>query len=73
MNYQGNEILRHEIAQLGQNMDKLKQQITELEKKYRWSSDNLSHALAGHALHVAEHAFTVAHQHIWELEVMFKD
>ena len=73
MNFQGNETLRQDIAALNNEMDKLKQHMDSLEKKYRWGSDNLAHALAGQALRIANGTFTRAHQQIWELDIIFLD
>ena len=57
MNYTGNEELRQDVARLSNDMDELKQRMALLEQKYRWNSDNLTHALAGQVLRVAHNVY----------------
>ncbi|EBE3721576.1 hypothetical protein B4R02_21880 [Salmonella enterica] len=73
MNYDSNEELRQDIARISNNVTDLYQQIISLEQKYRWSSDNLTQALAGQVLRVAHHDLSGVYRQIYELELIFQD
>lgn len=73
MNYAGHEELRQDIARLSNDMDELNQRLKLLEQKYRWNSDNLTHALAGQLLRVAHHKLSGVYRQLYELELIFQD
>ncbi|MEA9392666.1 hypothetical protein SJI19_19360 [Acerihabitans sp. TG2] len=73
MNFQGNETLRADVAQLANTMDELRQRMRELEQAYFWNSEELPARLAGQIINQVNTQFLKIYQQVNELDQAFRD
>jgi hypothetical protein len=73
MNYNGNEKLREDVATLSNNMYEMWQMIKQMERDYRYNSENLADRLAGNVIGSVENDFAKLYTAIADLDYQFKD
>ncbi|PKE27462.1 hypothetical protein CWS43_26830 [Rahnella sp. AA] len=73
MNYQGNEALRADVAQLANTMFELRERLRALELTWFWNSEKLSQRLAGQIISQMNVKFLDIYQQVNELDHAFRD
>lgn len=73
MNYQGNEALRADVAQLANTMFELRERMRTMESTWFWNSEELSQRLAGQIISQMNTRFLDIYQQVNELDHSFRD
>lgn len=73
MNYQGNEALRADVAQLANTMFELRERLRAMESTWFWNSEELSQRLAGQIISQMNTRFLDIYQQVNELDHAIRD
>ncbi|EGB2526571.1 hypothetical protein M8Q70_002920 [Salmonella enterica] len=73
MNYGNNEKLREDVASLSNDMYEMWQRIKQLQREYRYNSEDLADRMAGMVLEVVESEYARAYTKICEMDYQFQD
>ena len=73
MNYQDNEALRADVAQLANTMFELRERLRTMESTWFWNSEELSQRLAGQIISQINKRFLDIYQQVNELDHAFRD
>lgn len=73
MNYGNNKKLREEVASLSKDMYEMWQRIKQMQRDYRYNSDDLADRMAGMVLEAVEGDYAKVYTKICEMDYQFQD